>query len=62
MSAFTVIGFYTDTRQRFMGAFEVETAEAAEDKAKRQNTSLCVCGVVRDEQTAADTARASIDE
>jgi len=59
---FTVIGYYADTRQRYMDSFIAPSAEAAEDDAENQNPGLTVCGVVLGSHSAADTTRTSVDE
>lgn len=53
---FTVIGFYTDTKQRFAGDYDAVSGDEAEQIAVEEHSTLVVCGVAAGEIKMVDSS------
>ena len=56
MTDFTVVGFYTDTWQRFSSWICAKGADDAEDVCARTNPGIAICAVILGRHSCLDPA------
>lgn len=51
---FTIIGFYSDSKQRFADSYMASCADMAEAMAEKEHDTLVVCGVIAGRHNCVD--------
>ena len=56
MNDYTVIGYYSDTLQRFGEVYKASSPENAEKSCLRKHPEVAICGVVKGQHICVDTS------